>query len=94
MFFVTDGDNFDRSQTEKLIKEYAKLPIFWQFIGVGDSSFSFLEKLDEMKGRFIDNANFFQVNDIDRISDEQLYNRLLNEYPKWLQEARRKGILK
>lgn len=93
IFFVTDGDNFDQSQTEKLIKEYAHLPIFWQFIGVGNSTFSFLEQLDEMKGRFIDNANFFQVNDIDRITDEELYNRLLNEYPMWLKEARTKGIL-
>lgn len=94
IFFVTDGDNFDQAETEKLIKEYAHLPVFWQFIGVGRSSFSFLEKLDRMEGRFIDNANFFQVNNIDKISDEELYNMLLNEYPMWLKEARMKGILK
>jgi hypothetical protein len=94
VFFVTDGDNFDKAATEELIKKYAELPIFWQFIGVGNSSFSFLEKLDRIDGRVVDNANFFQVNDIDKISDEELYNRLLNEYPKWLQEVRRKGILK
>ncbi len=94
VFFVTDGDNFDQKQTEEIIKEYAHLPIFWQFIGVGRSSFTFLEKLDEMQGRFIDNANFFHVNDIDKITDEELYNRLLNEYPMWLKEARSKGVLK
>ncbi|WP_282433066.1 VWA domain-containing protein [Desulfosporosinus youngiae] len=30
---------------------------------------------------------------LDRISDEQLYERLLNEFPQWLKEAKLKKIL-
>ena len=42
---------------------------------------------------FID-ANFFSVNDIDKISDEELYDRLLNEFPSWIREARIKKIIR
>ncbi|MBH8575108.1 VWA domain-containing protein [Nostocaceae cyanobacterium CENA369] len=46
-----------------------------------------------MNGRIIDNANFFHVDDLIKITDEQLYERLLNEFPAWIREARAKGIL-
>ncbi|WP_347552557.1 VWA domain-containing protein [Pseudalkalibacillus hwajinpoensis] len=37
-----------------------------------------------MTGRFIENANFFHIKDIDRMCYEVLYNCLLNEFPDWL----------
>jgi hypothetical protein len=46
-----------------------------------------------MEGRFIDNANFFHIKDIEKISDEELYNQLLNEFPEWINEAKEKGVL-
>ncbi|NYE06634.1 hypothetical protein F4694_003414 [Bacillus niacini] len=46
-----------------------------------------------MEVRFIDNANFFHIKDIEKVSDEELYNNLLNEFPAWLTEAKTKGIL-
>lgn len=91
---VTDGDNQDKAQAEKVIRESSNLPIFWQFVGVGNSTFSFLKQLDSMEGRVVDNANFFQLNDFRSISDEELFNRLLAEFPTWIQEAKIKGILK
>jgi len=48
---------------------------------------------DTMDGRFIDNANFFQLNDLNKISDEELYDRLLAEFPTWLREAKIKRII-
>lgn len=94
VFFVTDGDNFDKPQTEKLIKESSNQAIFWQFIGLGNERFTFLQKLDGLDGRTVDNANFFQANDISKISDEELYDRLLTEFPEWLKEVKEKNILK
>lgn len=67
--------------------------MFIQFIGIGYESFSFLKGLDDLPGRYLDNANFFAANDIDRISDEKLYERLMNEYPIWLDQARQKGLV-
>lgn len=94
VLFITDGDNFDKGQAESVIREASKNNIFWQFVGVGDNDFSFLERLDEMDGRFVDNANFFSIEDISRISDDELYARLLNEYPSWELQARKKGLIK
>jgi hypothetical protein len=31
---------------------------------------------------------------MDKISDEELYNRLLDDFPSWLREAKRLGITK
>ncbi len=92
VLFVTDGDNSDKKQAEAAIIEASKYPIFWQFVGIGKSSFDFLEKLDNLKGRVVDNANFFSVNDINAITDQELYQRMLTEFPLWLKAAKEKGI--
>ncbi|MCK9896911.1 TerD family protein [Frankia sp. AgB32] len=49
--------------------------------------FSFLEELDEMGGRYLDNASFFSVSDPAELSDEQLYESMMTEYPSWLRQA-------
>lgn len=94
VLFITDGDNSDRDYTTHIITEASRYPIFWQFVGIGNSGFRYLEQLDEMGGRFIDNANFFSVNDLRYISDNDLYEKLLGEYPEWITKARNAGILK
>lgn len=94
VIFITDGENSDYGQAELKIKEVCKNPVFFQFVGIGNAKFNFLEKLDTMSGRSIDNANFFQVNDLDKVTDEELYNRLLTEFPQWLQTVKSAGIVK
>ena len=93
VIFITDGENGDHSDAEKAIKEASHHPIFFQFVGIGHSSFSFLEKLDTMGGRYIDNAGFFKIQNLNQISDEQLYNLLLKEFPSWIKEAKNKGLI-
>lgn len=78
--FVTDGDNQDKSKTTKMIIEASKYPIFWQFVGIGNDSFDYLQKLDDMEGRYVDNADFFKVSEPSKIT----YNDLLDEFPNWL----------
>ncbi|WP_232665533.1 VWA domain-containing protein [Pseudonocardia sp. TRM90224] len=60
---------------------------------LADSQFTFLESLDDLPGRAIDNADFFGVNDPSNIPDEQLYDLLMTEYPGWLTAARNAGLL-
>ena len=92
-FIVFINDGGCKRTIKKPIVDSSNKPIFWQFVGIGDSNFEVLEKLDTMEGRYIDNANFFHIKDIDKISDEELYNNLLNEFPSWLNEAKTKGVL-
>lgn len=107
VMFITDGDNGDRKATTDIITQVSRYPIFFQFIGIGACNFSYLEELDTMKGRYVDNANFFSCNDIIAIDTEEdspkLYSMLLREYPEWLKyprvqrmlqgEPEKKGIL-
>ncbi len=86
--FITDGDNADHADTNKIIKEAAKHPIFWQFVGVGNASFNYLQKLDDMRDRYVDNADFFAVSDASRIT----YDDLLNEYPGWISNPKVKAM--
>lgn len=94
VIFITDGENSDRPAAEKAIIEASKYGIFFQFVGIGNASFQFLDALDTMQGRTVDNANFFQANDLNSIPDEELYERLLNEFPDWIQKARNLSIIK
>ena len=47
-----------------------------------------------MDGREVDNVNFFAIKHPTSVSDERLYELLMNEYPQWLKAARAKGILR
>ncbi len=91
IIFINDGGC--KKTIEPIIVASADKPIFWQFVGVGNGNFDFLKKIDELEGRFVDNANFLHVENIDQMSDDELYNALLNEFPAWLKEAKQKGIL-
>jgi stress response protein SCP2 len=64
-----------------------------RFASMMTGDFQFLEELDDMPGRFVDNADFFSVADPAALSDEQLYDLMMNEYPGWLQLARSRGLL-
>ena len=41
----------------------------------------------------MDNAGFFALDDFKEVSNEELYARLLKEFPDWLTEVKKKGML-
>nr|WP_237391753.1 VWA domain-containing protein [Paenibacillus dendrobii] len=92
IIFINDGGVV--KAIRKIITAAAVQPIFWQFVGIGESDFEVLKRLDTMEGRVVDNANFMHLNDFKSISDEELYDRLLNEFPSWLKEAALKRIIR
>ncbi|GAB3391891.1 VWA domain-containing protein [Azotobacter armeniacus] len=93
ILFISDGGIYDSRRIIKLITEAAKLPIFWQFVGLAGRNYGILEKLDDMTNRVVDNCNFFALDDLHGISEETLYDRLMEEFPGWLQAAKAKGIV-
>jgi len=92
--FITDGGINKTREIKNAIRESAQLPIFWKYMGLGGSNYGILEKLDNFTDRLVDNTHFFPVDDYKRISDERLYDLLLTEFREWLDEARRKKILR
>lgn len=93
VIFVTDGNNFDHGRSERMMQLASHYGIFWKFVGIGSSSFPFLERLDDLRGRLIDNAHFFHLNDLEEVGDEELYRRLLIEFPEWIKVAKDKGLI-
>jgi len=94
VIFITDGENYDERDAERAMIEASKHGIFFQFIGIGNSSFPFLEKLDDMPGRVIDNADFFTVRDLKNTSDDDLYKKMMTEFPEWIRMSRQAGQIK
>ena len=86
--FITDGSNDDRRATNEVIKESSYKNIFIQFVGIGNERFEYLEKLDDLTGRPVDNTGFIKVSDMARLSDEELFDLLLDQYPDWLRNKR------
>lgn len=84
VIFITDGDNSDHAKTDNIVKELSNYNVFIQFVGIGHSSFNYLEKLDDLTGRRCDNTGFIKVSTFDSMDDTQLYNSLLEQYIDWL----------
>jgi hypothetical protein len=100
VMFLTDGAPSDKSVATRQIRSASYEPVFWQFMGIGPArQFSYLQRLDDLDGRYTDNADFFAVDQDDLmgrrpISDDALFDRLMTEYPGWLQRARAQGLLR
>lgn len=84
--FITDGENEhdDRMPTRELLKaaQLARSNVYFNFIGVGNASFSFLREIaDEY-----DNTGFAQITDIERTAgSDDIYEFLLpHELTEWL----------
>jgi hypothetical protein len=99
--FQTDGGPINKLAAERFLCKASRLPLFWQFIGFGDPGsrqFEFLRKLDELPvpdKRAVDNAGFFHAGEDPRaVSDAELYDRLVGEFPRWLAAARARGIVR
>lgn len=94
VLFFSDGGVHRNAAIEAELRAAVEEPIFWQFVGLGNGGYGVLEHLDTMTGRRVDNVGFFAVDDIARLSDAELYDRILTELPAWLKAAAAAGILR
>ncbi|MFH8394188.1 VWA domain-containing protein [Streptomyces sp. NPDC018036] len=93
VLFFSDGGVYRNKEIETELREAVEEPVFWQFVGLGRSNYGVLERFDTLPGRRVDNVGFFAVDDISDVPDPELYDRLLSEFPSWMKEARRLGIV-
>ncbi len=96
VLFITDGGTSNRDAVVRQMTEASREPVFWKFIGIdqGGVDFDFLTKLDDLRGRTVDNADFFCLPSPIRVPDPQLFELLVNELDTWQIAARRQGILR
>ncbi|WNZ06515.1 VWA domain-containing protein [Streptomyces sp. 11x1] len=93
VLFFSDGGVYRNKEIETELRAAVDEPVFWQFVGLGRSDYGVLERFDTLPGRRVDNVGFFAVDDISRVPDAELYDRLLSEFPSWIREARRLNII-
>ena len=95
VLFITDGEAGDIRDATQAVKDASHLPIFFKFLALdsGNESFSFLEQLDTMPGRVVDNANFARIRGLNSMPDSQLFELLTEEIDQWLPAAKAAGVL-
>ncbi|MFI7499457.1 VWA domain-containing protein [Streptomyces sp. NPDC049687] len=93
VLFFSDGGVYRDAAIEQELRAAVEEPIFWQFVGLGRSHYGVLERFDTLPGRRVDNVGFFAVDDISTLPDQELYDRLLSEFPSWITAAAGAGIL-
>lgn len=94
VLFLTDGTPNSEEEAIAAITEVSTAPIFWKFLSIGGGEIEFLQKIDDLPSRFVDNADYKHVKDVDKISDADLFEALLDEFPEWIAEVRSKGLIK
>lgn len=87
---ATDGEPVHDNKDEifELLTLMSQLPIFVQFIGVGDHDFELLRRLDTIDGRLIDNCGFFDAKEYP--TQDGFLEQMLGEFASsFYPEARR-----
>lgn len=93
VLFISDGGVEHNEDIKFLIKWSSTLPIFWQFIGIGGYSYGALQELDTLPGRFVDNANFFSIDNLDSLTEQHLYDKMVEEFPAWIELAKTNNLI-
>lgn len=91
--FITDGGISKTRAIKDAIRRSSNYPIFWKFVGLGGSNYGILKNLDDFTDRKIDNTHFFAMDDFASVSDDKLFDQLLEEFRTWHEEAKLLKIL-
>lgn len=83
VLFVTDGENDDKAEAERILKAAQNSNVYWQLIGVGPARyFNFLEKMADD----LPNVGFVNLTSL-AMSDEDLYTQLVSEeFVTWVKK--------
>jgi hypothetical protein len=92
--FLTDGSPDNKKAAIQALTEVSTAPIFWKFLSIGNQPMEFLEQLDTLEERFVDNANYEPIGDVDAIGDSALFKKMLQEFPDWIRQVRSLGLIK
>lgn len=92
--FLTDGSPDNKKAAIQALTEVSTAPIFWKFLSIGKQPMEFLEQLDTLEERFVDNAHYEPIGDVDLIGNAALFKKMLQEFPDWIRQVRSLGLIK
>lgn len=88
---VTDGNPDDRRSATNLVRELAKYPVFVKFLAI--QPVNYLQELDDMGNRLLDNVDSQFVPDPRNISDLDFADKMVEEWDTWVAAAQTAGVL-
>lgn len=91
--FITDGGIYEDKDIQSILKESSNYPIFWKFIGLGGRNYGILEALNGLRDRKVNNTDFFPIKNLELISDDEFYEKLLINIQEWFDSIKKLGIL-
>jgi len=68
LIFISDGGGHENRKITKLMTDAGQLPLYCQFVGLGGRGYGILEKLDDMKGRVVENCGFFALDYLHQVT--------------------------
>lgn len=89
---VTDGQPNDPTTVTQRVRELAKYPVFLKFLAIQEVPY--LQKLDDMDGRLIDNADAKFISNPAEMSDLNFADAMTDELDSWIAAAQGAGILR
>ena len=83
LIMVTDGENSDRAEAKRVLENAAKENIYVEFVGIGNANFRFIEEVADA----YPNVGFVAIRDLQSMTDEALYDALVNEeFAAWIKQ--------
>ena len=94
VLFWSDGGVHAEKQITELLIRSSNRPVYWMFLGLGVADYGVLARLDNVRGGMVDNAGFLPIDDIDLLSDDDLYGQVFGTFvSRWHSAAAAAGIL-
>ena len=93
ILFITSGNIPLNSQIEQMVVSSSQLPVFWQFLGMGNTRYGVFENIANLPGSTVSNAKFAAISGFSQNSTPELYKFLLGDFSKWRKEAAKIGII-
>jgi hypothetical protein len=94
VLFWSDGGVHAEKQITELLVRSSNRPVYWMFLGLGVADYGVLARLDNVRGGVVDNAGFLPIDDIDLLSDDDLYGQIFGSFvSRWHAAATAAGIL-
>ncbi|WP_327007928.1 VWA domain-containing protein [Dactylosporangium sp. NBC_01737] len=94
VLFWSDGGVHAEKQITELLIRASNRPVYWMFLGLGVADYGVLARLDNVRGGVVDNAGFLPIDDIDLLSDDDLYGQIFGAFvSRWHTAAAAAGIL-
>jgi len=88
---ITDGEPDDRRSATAAVVELAGYPVFLKFLAI--RPVSYLQELDDMDGRLIDNADAKYIADPSGMTDLAFADAMADEWDTWIAAAQAARIL-